>query len=139
MPQNDFSRSYNVLNEKCNLTIRKRCHLIQTNKKFIVKQDYEIIKETAETPSRETVVPPRTNILSNVVAPSVRTNSGLIIGNLKRCLKECWIAGTYDSVQFDMFVEYLLTEHIELFHKQKSVKLIFNPKSLNSKRGTLHY
>ena len=40
---NDRPRSYNVLNEKGNLIIRNRRHLIQTNGKFIVKYNYDNI------------------------------------------------------------------------------------------------
>ena len=42
---NDRPRSYNVLNEKGNLIIRNRRHLIQTNGKFIVKYNYDNILE----------------------------------------------------------------------------------------------
>ena len=34
------------------------------------------------------------------------------------------LKSTYDSLKFEMFAEYLLTEHIELFYKQK-VKNLF--------------
>ena len=51
---NDRPGSYNVLNEKGNLIIRKRYHLIPTNGKFIVKQDYDNITEPNKTTSRKT-------------------------------------------------------------------------------------
>ena len=38
---NDRTFLYSVLNEKGNLIIRNRCHLIPTNEEFIVKHDYD--------------------------------------------------------------------------------------------------
>ena len=70
-----------VLNEKGNLIITNRRHLIPTNETFIVKHDYENIIEPSETTSRKTVVPQRTYVPSNIAAPSVRTKSGRILGN----------------------------------------------------------
>ena len=75
-------------NEKGNLIIRNRRHLIPANEKFIVKHDYENIIEPSETTSRKSVVPPRTDISSNTVASSVRTMSGSIIRKSKRYLEE---------------------------------------------------
>ena len=40
--------------------IRNRRHLILTNKKFIVKHDYDNIIEPSETASRKTIVQART-------------------------------------------------------------------------------
>ena len=80
---------YNVLNEKGNLIIRKDCHLIPTNEKFIVKHDYNNIIEPSETTSGKTVVQARTDISSNITAPPVRTKSGGIIRKSKRYLEGC--------------------------------------------------
>ena len=82
---------YNVLNEKGNLIIRNRRHLIPTNEKFVVKNHYESIRKPSETTSRKTVVPPRTDIPSNTVPPSVRTKSMRIIRKPNRYLEECVI------------------------------------------------
>ena len=85
---NNRPRSYNVLNEKGNLIIKNRLHLIQINEKCIVKHDYENIIEPSET-TQKNVVPPRTDIPSNIAALLVRTKSGRIIRKLKRYLEEC--------------------------------------------------
>ena len=53
---NDHPCLYNVLYGKGNLTIRNRCHLIATNKKFIVKHDYDIIIAHSQLTSWKTVV-----------------------------------------------------------------------------------
>ena len=79
--RNDRPRSCNVLNKNGNLIIRNRGHLIPKNEKFIVKHDYENIIEPSETTSRKTVVPPRTDIPSNVAAPSVRKSLDVLLGN----------------------------------------------------------
>ena len=73
--RNDHPRSYNVLNEKDNLIIRNRHHIIPTNEKFIVRHDYEYIKKPSETILRKTIVPLRTDIPSNIPAPSARAKS----------------------------------------------------------------
>ena len=88
---NDVPRSCNVLNEKGNLIIRKRRHLIATNEKFIVNHDYDNIIESSETTSPKTVVQARTDINSNITAPPVKTKSGRIIRKPKRYLEECWV------------------------------------------------
>ena len=84
----DHPPSYSVL-KKGNLIIRNCCHLIPTNEKFIVRHDYENIIEPSETTSWKTVVPPRTDIPSSIVVPSVRTKSGRITRKPKRNLEEC--------------------------------------------------
>ena len=50
---NDHPCSYNVLNEKGNLIIRNRCHLISINGKFIVKHDYDNVIEPSERASQK--------------------------------------------------------------------------------------
>ena len=67
---NDHACSY-VLNEKGNLIIRNLHQIIPINERFIVKHNYENIIEPSETTSWKTVVPPRTDTPSNIVAPSV--------------------------------------------------------------------
>ena len=100
--------------------IRNRRYLIPINKNFFVKHDYKNILEPSETTSQKIVVQPRTDI------PSER-----IIRKSERYLEERWIVWN--------------VEQTELFHKQtntdKSVTSIFDPfvKSLNSKKGMLHY
>ena len=69
--RNDRGRLYNVLNKKGNLIITNRCHLIHKKK------------------SRKNVVPPRTDLLSNIAAPSFRTKSRRFIRKPKRYLEEC--------------------------------------------------
>ena len=68
--RNYHSCLYIVFKENGNLMIN-RCHLIPTNEKFIFKHDYEYIIEPSETASRKTVVPPKTDIPSNIVTPLV--------------------------------------------------------------------
>ena len=63
-------------------------YLIPTNEKFIIKQDYKNITELSETTLRKTVVPPRTNILSDIAAISVITKSERIIRKPKSYLEE---------------------------------------------------
>ena len=53
---NGRPRSYNVLNEKGNLILRNRRHLIPTSEKLIVKHDFDNIIEPNETLSQKTVV-----------------------------------------------------------------------------------
>ena len=86
---NDRPRSYNVLNDKGNLIIRNPHHLIPTNKKFIVKHDYDNIIEPSETTSKKTFLQTKTDIPSNITTPPVRTKSGRIIKKTKRYLEEC--------------------------------------------------
>ena len=86
---NDRPRSYNVLNEKGNLIIRNRRHLIPANEKFSVKHDYDNIIEPSETTSPKTFVQTKTDIPSNLTTPPVRTKSGRIIKKPRRYLEEC--------------------------------------------------
>ena len=86
---NDRPRSYNVLNDKGNLIIRNPHHFIPTNKKFIVKHDYDNIIEPSETTSKKTFLQTKTDIPSNITTPPVRTKSGRIIKKTKRYLEEC--------------------------------------------------
>ena len=86
---NDRPRSYNGLNEKGNLIIRNRRHLIPTNEKFIVKHDYDNIIEPSETASQKTLVQTKTDIPSNITTLPVRTKSGRISKKPKRYLEEC--------------------------------------------------
>ena len=85
----DRPRSYNVLNEKGNLIIRNRRHLIPTNERFIVKHGYDNIIGPSETTSQKTVVQARTDIPSNITAPPIKRKSGRIIRKPKRYLEEC--------------------------------------------------
>ena len=71
------------------MIIRNPHQLIHTNEKFIVKHDYENIIEPSKTISQGTVTTPRTDIPSNIAAPSVRTKSGCIIRKSKMYLEEC--------------------------------------------------
>ena len=73
--RNDHPRSYNVLNEKGNLIIRNRRHIITTNEKCVVRHNYENGKEPSETILRKTVIPLRTDIPSNIAASSARIKS----------------------------------------------------------------
>ena len=86
---NDRPRLYNTLNEKGNLIIRNRRHLIPRNEKFIVKQGYDNVIEPSETTSQKTFVQTKTDIPLNIITPPVRTKSGRIIKNSKRYLEEC--------------------------------------------------
>ena len=81
---NDHPCLYNILNEKGNLMIRNCRHLIPTNKKFIVKYDYDNIIETSETTSPKSLVQTKTDIPSNITTPPVRTKSGHISKKAKR-------------------------------------------------------
>ena len=85
---NDRPRSYNVLNEKGNLIIRNRRHLIPTNEKLIVKHDYDKIIEPSETTSQKTLVQTKTDIPSNITTSPVRTKFRRIIKTPKRYLEE---------------------------------------------------
>ena len=85
---NDRPRSYNVLNEKGNLIIRNRRHLIPTNEKLIVKHDYDKIIEPSETISQKTLVQTKTDIPSNITTSPVRTKFRRIIKTPKRYLEE---------------------------------------------------
>ena len=85
---NDCHCSYNILNEKGNLIIRNRHHLIPTKEKFIVKHDYDNI-EPSKTTSQKIFVQTKTNIPSNITTPLVRTKSRHIIKKPKRYLEEC--------------------------------------------------
>ena len=84
----DCLRPYNVLKEKGNLIIRNRRYLIPTNKKLIVKHNYDNIIEPSETTSQKTFVQTKTDILSNIITPTVGTKSGHIIKKSKRYLQE---------------------------------------------------
>ena len=86
---NDRPRSYNVLNDKGNLIVRNPHHFIPTNKKFIVKHDYDNIIEPSETTSKKTFLQTKTDIPSNITTPPVRTKSGRINEKPKRYLEEC--------------------------------------------------
>ena len=90
LPEMTALALYKVLNEKGNFIDRDCPHLISTNEKFIVKQDYENIIEPSEITSQNSAVPPRTDIPSNIAEPSVRTNSGHIVRKPKKwCLGKC--------------------------------------------------
>ena len=89
LPPNDRPLSYNVLNEKDNLIIRNRRHLIPTSEKFIAKHDYDNIIEPREMTSQKTLVQAKTDLPSNTTIPPVRTKSGRISKKSKRYLEEC--------------------------------------------------
>ena len=82
-------RLYNILNEKGNLIIRNRHHLIPANKKFIVKHDYDNIMEPSKTTSQKTLVQEKTGIPSNITTPPARSRFGRISKKPKRYLEEC--------------------------------------------------
>ena len=86
---NNSPRSYNVLNEKGNLIIRNRRHLIPTNEKFIVKHDYDNIIEARETTSQKTILQARIGVPSNITTASIRIKLGSIIKKPKKYLEEC--------------------------------------------------
>ena len=119
---NDGPRSYNILNKNVNLIIRNRRHLIPTNMKFSVKHYYENVIEPNETPSRKTVAPARTDILSNIVAPSVRTKSERITRKPKMYLEECWIVTKYDTL-----------------HKKSSFPLSISPVIVTKSAGNCRF
>ena len=116
------------------MIIRNPHQLIHTNEKFIVKHDYENIIEPSKTMSQGTVTTPRTDIPSNIAAPSVRTKSGCIIRKSKRYLEECWIVKWIPATWKNQVI-------LQRNHKQTSIKFILDQlvKLLRSKRRMLHY
>ena len=53
---NDCTHSYNILNDTGNLIIKSHHHLILTDKKFIIKHNYDNIIESSKTTSQKTIV-----------------------------------------------------------------------------------
>ena len=96
-----------------------------------------------EMTSKNFFVQTKADIPSNITTPPVRTKSGHIIKKPKRYLEEYWIVKYLLNEQ----IQFFINKQIELFFnqskKQKTecVVFIFDllVKSLNSKRGMLHY